>query len=355
MSISTPFECEKLRRWFLTEKRELPWRKTRNPYAIWVSEIMLQQTQVAVVLPYYERWMARFPNVSALAQAPLDEVIKCWEGLGYYSRARHLHAGAHYVLEHFQGVLPASEEELSRIKGLGPYTIGALLSFAFHQKTAAVDGNVIRVLARYYQIEEDILKSSTVKKLRQLAHQLLPEENPWEISEGLIELGATLCQRKPRCGNCPLRGGCQGFKNGLAERLPIKNKKIKIEPLYRAVAVIKHAGQFLLKRGKKGEIMSDLYEFPYFEVGIQGIDVTQLIELVRQTLGLEVYASLPLERIQHGFTRFQVRLDPIQFECHQAHAMEGWEWVNEKNIAHKAFSAGHRRILQQLCTHLAQT
>ena len=155
---------------------------------------MLQQTQVAVVIPYFLHWMQRFPTIHHLAKASLDEVVKAWEGLGYYSRVRHLHEAAKYLVEHFNGQLPSEEEDLKKIKGLGPYTIGAILSFAFHQKKAAVDGNVIRVLTRYFGLEEDISKVATVNKLRQLAQELLPDEEPWIVNEALIELGATLCQ-----------------------------------------------------------------------------------------------------------------------------------------------------------------
>ena len=180
-----------LKKWFLIEQRDLPWRKINDPYAIWISEIMLQQTQVAVVIPYYLKWMQRFPTIQALAEAESDEVIKMWEGLGYYSRARNLHAGARYLIEFFGGILPNNESDLAKIKGLGPYTIGALLSFAFHQKKAAVDGNVMRVMARCYELDDDIAKSKTQKKIRHLVEEILPEDESWIVNEALIELGAT--------------------------------------------------------------------------------------------------------------------------------------------------------------------
>ena len=159
---------------------------------------MLQQTQVSVVIPYFDRWMNRFPTLRHLAKATLDEVIKEWEGLGYYSRARNLHEGARYVLEKHEGILPETREELQKIKGLGPYTIGAIRSFAFHHKAAAVDGNVIRVLARYFKIEDDIAKPKTIQMIRDRAEAILPEIEPWIVAEALIELGATLCTKKLR-------------------------------------------------------------------------------------------------------------------------------------------------------------
>ena len=164
----SPKELIHLKRWFLDQKRDFPWRENPSPYAVWVSEVMLQQTQAAVVISYFERWMQRFPTIQALADAPLEDVIKEWEGLGYYARARNLHAGARYVVENYEGQLPANAEQLYKIKGLGHYTVGAILSFAFQQRKAAVDGNVLRVLARYYGITDDIGKSATVKKCKDL-------------------------------------------------------------------------------------------------------------------------------------------------------------------------------------------
>lgn len=339
---------EHLRQWFLAEKRDLPWRNTSDPYAIWISEVMLQQTQVSVVLAYYLRWMEQFPTIYDLAKAPLDAVIKCWEGLGYYSRARNLHAGAQYVVDHFNGQLPDSEEELSKIKGLGPYTIGAILSFAFHQKKAAVDGNVMRVLARCFQIEEDICQSSTIKKLRLLAEQILPDHDPWVISEALIELGATICQRKARCPLCPLKTSCKSFSNGMADQLPIKKKKIKTEYLYRAVFILQNDLLCLVKRGKKGKIMSDLYEFPFFEVDQKGLPVKKLAEKIHHELRIDVTEGTLLTPVTHGFTRFQARLDPVIFQCKEIVEVAEMEWLPLSDLQQKAFSSGHRRVLQQV-------
>jgi len=333
----------------LANKRELPWRNTTDPYAIWVSEVMLQQTQAAVVIPYFERWMATFPSVQALAEAPLDKVIKAWEGLGYYSRARNLHEGAKWISNELDGRLPDCEEGLARIKGLGPYTIGAILSFAFHQKKAAVDGNVMRVLSRFFHIEEDISKSATQKKLRGLAESLLPDEEPWAVAEGLIELGATVCQKKARCGECPLKSACLSFRHQSMDRLPLNGKKIKTEQLYRAVAIIEHGGCYLVKKGQKGKIMSDLTEFPYLEIPHdRGISIPSFVSLIHKEWGLTVQALGPLETVIHGFTRFQARLDPVRFQCLVRQPMLGFEWESIETLQQRAFSSGHRRIWQMI-------
>lgn len=341
----TSFDHEKLKAWFLAERRDLPWRQDATPYAVWISEVMLQQTQVAVVIPYFLDWMERFPTIEALAKASLDEVIKAWEGLGYYSRARCLHEGAKFIIQEFHGELPNNETDLQKIKGLGPYTIGAILSFAFHQKKAAVDGNVLRVLARYFQIEEDIAKSSTIKRLRTLAQELLPDEESWIVNEGLIELGATICQRKACCDKCPLKQGCLSFRHGVVDQLPIKAKPPKTEYLYRVVMIIQHQDFYLIKRGKKGEIMSDLHEFPYFETTKEGLALEEVVEQIKNHYELDVQCLFPFSEVSQSFTRYQVRLNPILFQCKNSRSVEGFDWISSSNLKHLAFSSGHRKIL----------
>lgn len=342
------FPIEDLKDWFLSNKRSFPWRETQDPYAIWVSEVMLQQTQAVVVVPYFLRWMHRFPNIRILAEAEEKEVIKIWEGLGYYSRARNLHEGARYLIQQGKDTLPNSEEELMKIKGLGPYTIGAILSFAFHQRKAAVDGNVLRVIARCFQIEDDIAKAATQKKFRQLVEQLLPVEEPWIISEALIELGATICQRKPKCRICPLSKECLSYRNYCTDRLPVKSKGPAITHLYRSVTVIAHQGNYLVKKGKKGEIMADLYEFPFFETKEEGLVAEKIIQKVKEEYVLNTHSILELPLVTHGFTRYQVRLTPFLLEVNQAMLIQEFEWLSLEELQNRPFSSGHRRILQHL-------
>lgn len=339
-------ELSKLKNWFLNGCRDLPWRIDPTPYAVWVSEVMLQQTQVSVVIPYFERWMTSFPNIDTLAKAPLDVVIKQWEGLGYYSRARNLHEGARYVMQHFHGQLPSSAQELSQIKGLGPYTIGAILSFAFHQRAAAVDGNVLRVLARYFHIEGAIDKPSTVKQIRELAEDLLPTHEPWIISEALIELGAVTCQKKPNCLACPLKASCKGYLNGKAELLPNRSPRKATEYLYRAVAVMIADNHLLLKRGEQGQIMSDLYEFPYFEV--EKDSSLQELQRTIQAFYPEASFQSTLKEVSHSFTRYQVRLSPLLYHVEEPIYQQGYQWIPFSQLPQLAFSSGHRRLLEQL-------
>jgi A/G-specific adenine glycosylase len=339
---------QKLIQWFHDNKRDLPWRENPNPYAVWVSEIMLQQTQVAVVIPYFLRWMSIFPSISALAEASLDSVIKCWEGLGYYSRARSLHAGARYIVDNYEGVLPTNPEALIKIPGIGPYTCGAILSFAFKQKAPAVDGNVIRVLTRFYNNHSDISKSTTIKEIWSTAAAILPDKEPWSFNEALIELGATICNRAPKCFQCPLNSSCKAYAENTVAELPFKSAKTQIEQLYRAVAVIKAENKLLVRRGAQGKLMSDLHEFPYFESKSPERDIHWLSGNIRQTFGIDTKFNCDLPDIEHSFTRYRVKLFPAILTSKAAHHIDGYQWLSQKELEQLAFSSGHRRILQLL-------
>ena len=340
------FDNESLVQWFGDEQRDLPWRRSLDPYAVWVSEVMLQQTQVSVVIPYFERWMAQFPTIQSLATAPLDAVLKAWEGLGYYSRARHLHAGAQMVLENYGGRVPDDPKELAKIKGLGPYTIGAIRSFAFHHKAAAVDGNVIRVIARYFAIEEDMGRPSSVQKIHKAVNALLPDHEPWVVSEALIELGAVVCAKKPKCSVCPLKKTCSGYRLGIGASLPKKLKKVKYESLSRSVAVVSCQGALLVRRCAAGEVMRDLYEFPYCdnEQDVKKEPIDALKKFLLETHLLDVTYKETLPEVSHSFTRFRVKLLPFLFKSRKLTSTAIWQWVPVEELAKLPFSSGHRRI-----------
>ena len=340
-----------LKRWFLEHRRSLPWREEPTPYAVWVSEIMLQQTQVSVVIPYFERWMQRFPTIQALADAPLEAVLKAWEGLGYYSRARNLHAGARYVVEYHHGELPASAEYLQKIKGLGDYTVGAIQSFAFHQRAAAVDGNVLRVLARYFGLADDISKGTTQRKFREIALGLLPQKEPWIVSEALIELGATICTRNPKCVECPLRSSCQAYAKGIAETLPVKSAKVATKALYRLVAVVSCQGRLLVGRAAKGKIMADLFEFPYIEIESSTLGIEEqkrhLHVKLQQEMVLRAHWKRSLPEVKHSFTRYRALLMPHYYIAKEIKPVDGYEWLTVDELKEQPFSSGHRKILSQ--------
>ena len=321
-------DSQVLHEWIDENRRSFPWRKKRTPYRVWISEVMLQQTRASVVIPYFERWMKRFPDLESLSEAPLEEVIKAWEGLGYYGRARNLHEGAKQIVKHFGGQFPSEREHLENIKGVGPYTLNAILSFAFHEKTAAVDGNVARVLSRYFLIEEDIRRSATKKKLQVLADESLDAKQPWKTAEALIELGAMLCLPKPVCGVCPLAAECQANLEGKAEQLPLNGKEAQLTLLTRSVAVIEANDAILLKKGSAGKVMADLYEFPWFE-GLQ----TPLAKYLKDLWGLKTSFIRTLPFVQHSFTRYRARLFPIHLHAEERkESLNGFISIRQANF-----------------------
>lgn len=256
---------------FRSVRRDLPWRRSRDPYAIWISEIMLQQTRVAAVVPYFERWMARFPTITSLAEAPLDDVLAAWSGLGYYSRARNLHRCAREVVASHDGALPASATALRGLPGIGPYTAGAIASIAFDQPEPLVDGNVARVLARVYAIDDDIKSPAAVRVLWRLAGQMVPERAPGDFNQGLMELGATVCTPlSPACLLCPLATLCRARAQGREHelpRMPARRRPHEL-PLIDARALwIERRDALLLARRRPEGLYGGLWELPQAEAG----------------------------------------------------------------------------------------
>lgn len=257
--------------WYRSVRRDLPWRRSRDPYHIWVSEIMLQQTRVETVIPYFNRFMEWFPTVEALAYAPEEQVLKAWEGLGYYSRARNLQAAAREVCELYGGKVPDTKEGVAGLKGVGPYTAGAILSIAFNKPEPAVDGNVMRVLSRYLMLEEDIAKASTRVGIEKLAQALIPEGAAGDFNQALMELGATVCTPKAaHCLPCPVMEFCGARLAGRVEELPVKAKAKPPRPERRAVALVEgegaHAGRVLVRQRPADGLLARLWELPHVQL-----------------------------------------------------------------------------------------
>lgn len=288
--------------WYLSNKRSLPWRKTTDPYRIWLSEIMLQQTRVAQGLPYYERFITAFPGVHDLSAAPLDEVLKLWQGLGYYSRARNLHSTAKYISEERDGVFPDSFKELKNLKGVGEYTAAAIASFCFKEPVAVVDGNVYRVLARYFNIDLPINSTEGIKHFKTLANELMPGDDPATYNQAIMEFGALQCTPKnPDCENCPLNSGCLALQQNKVGELPVKLKKTKLKKRYFNYLVFASEDNSTLieKRIGKG-IWEGLYQFPLIETK-QPVRLKQLTseEKFRGIIGeslfdIELYNEEPI-------------------------------------------------------------
>jgi len=257
--------------WYRKHRRDLPWRRSRNPYYIWISEVMLQQTRVDTVIPYFHRFIERFPTVESLAEAPEEDVLKLWEGLGYYSRARNLQGAVREVHERYGGIVPNTKEEISSLKGVGPYTSGAVLSIAYNIPEPAVDGNVMRVLSRYFLIEEDIMKGSTRVWMEKLAKELIPDGAAGDFNQGLMELGALVCTpRSPHCLTCPVMAHCAAREAGMEEALPVKKKAKPPRPEHRMAALIEgtgaQAGRVLIRQRPQEGLLARMWELPHAEV-----------------------------------------------------------------------------------------
>ena len=252
--------------WFKENHRELIFRKDKNPYSIWVSEIMAQQTRIDSMLPYYEKWMKDYPTIVALANAPIEKVLKSWEGLGYYNRARKLHEGAKQVIQDYNGVLPDDYDELLKISGIGPYTAGAIASIAYNKEVPAVDGNVLRVISRLYELEDDISKQKTIKKVRVIVQDLMKGSNPSDFTQGLMELGALVCMPQViLCKSCPLNSMCHAFNNHTQMNYPIKSKAKKSPEYFYKTLIIIHENKILLSKDDRDGLMKDFYRLPQYE------------------------------------------------------------------------------------------
>ncbi|GAP09043.1 A/G-specific DNA-adenine glycosylase [Bellilinea caldifistulae] len=301
--------AERLLIWYRNYRRVLPWRGTNDPYAVWVSEIMLQQTRVETVIPYYRRWMEQFPTLQHLAQAEEQQVLKAWEGLGYYSRARSLHRAARLVVEKYQGQIPASTKELMRLPGVGRYTAAAVASIAFGQDEPALDGNLRRVAARLFNVS--LPARSPEGEAQILAHLRahLPPGQAGNFNQALMDLGAMICTpRKPACGDCPLAEWCQSRRLGVQEERPVLTRRAAPPLITVTAAVIWRDGKVLLTRRPANGLLGGLWEFP----GGKQEDGETLVEClrreIREELGVEIEIGEPLGVYRHAYTHFKVTL-----------------------------------------------
>lgn len=329
--------------WFAEAARVMPWRTEKNPYYIWVSEIMLQQTQVATVMPYFERFIARFPTVKALASAPLDDVLKHWEGLGYYSRARNLHKGAQYVVEHFYAQVPRTPAAIREIPGIGPYSAGAILSIAYGVPEPAIDGNVIRVFSRLFALKTTFDKAQPKRDLEALVRQHIPADAAGDFNQALMELGALICRPKnPDCEGCPVAAFCQARTEGDPTRYPFKGKKTAVKAVTLPVVWLQNEqGQVLVcKQNEKG-IFKGLWCLPAravlndpewgFVVEDQGVITTIEHTLTHRQLTLEVHQALLLR---------QPKTLP-----------QDWAWVEpQENYTH-AIPVAYQKVFRFMVEH----
>ncbi|MDR0582521.1 MAG: A/G-specific adenine glycosylase [Prevotellaceae bacterium] len=258
--------AKELLKWYHAHRRSLPWKRTNDPYKIWLSEIILQQTRVEQGEPYYLRFMERFPTVQDLAAAPLDEVLRLWQGLGYYSRARHLHDTAQQIVAGYGGRFPRSREALLKLKGIGPYTAAAIASFAFNEVAPAIDGNGYRILSRVFGIDEPVDTGAGKKLFAELAEELIPPAHPGDFNQALMDFGSLVCTpARPLCTDCPLSAGCHASAHKSVEKFPVKSKRTAIRTRYFYYLFIRHKNSVFIRKRTEKDIWQGLYEFPLIE------------------------------------------------------------------------------------------
>jgi A/G-specific adenine glycosylase len=289
--------------WYAANRRDLPWRRTRDPYRILVAEYLLQRTRIASGRPYFERFIARFPTVQDLAAASLDDVLVAWEGLGFYRRARHLHAAARAIVEGHGGQVPSSYESLAALPGMGPYTAGAVASIAFGIPVPAVDGNVTRVIARLFRVHREITDPVARRHIAALASRLISLEDPGAFNQAMMELGATICvPRSPACGRCPLGDLCLAHAAGEERKIPVPPRRKAIRAVPVAFALVESKGRVLLVRRKPGELLGGLWGLPGGEVPPGRAARASLSDLVKGQTGLRVAIGEPWSRVERTFS-----------------------------------------------------
>lgn len=354
---------QKLLDWYWQNARELPWRQgAGHPYETWVSEIMLQQTQVQTVIPYYKRFMEWFPTVRDLAKAPEEKLLKAWEGLGYYSRVRNMQVAAQCIVDDYDGRFPMTAKELQQLKGIGPYTAGAIASIAFNQVVPAVDGNVLRVYARLFAIADDIRKPKTVKQITECVEETMSKTHPGDFNQALMDLGSLYCTAKNwNCSSCPLKEECQAYQMKTVENYPYKSKAVKPKDhYYLALAVQNRSTQkYYIEQRPSTGLLANLWQFPLIEVSME---TYQMIQRFSTTDGLRVaeeqspfldilpkdiiWQTQPKAEVHHVFSHQKWHI-LLAYGIDVGDGLDGI-WIDENSRHDYAFSTVQQKLWEQL-------
>jgi A/G-specific adenine glycosylase len=340
--------------WSEANGRPLPWRDIGDPYRVWISEIMLQQTTVAAVVPYYERFLQRFPTLESLAESDETDVLRLWEGLGYYSRARNLHRGARDVMDRFHGEIPQEIDQLQSLPGIGRYTAGAIASFAFDRRAPIVEANTLRLFARLLGYEGDPRSQIGQQALWSFAEEILPQSSPGRFNQALMDLGATICVPvEPRCPDCPMQRWCRAFQTNRVAAIPRPASRPAITEVTAFAVALRRDGRYLLRQCRPGERWAGLWDFPRFEIA--AIDETpevepRLLELVRELTGLRVTLGPQLAQFRHSVTRFRITLNCVtaEFRSGRLRSGETWAWISPASQSEYPLSTTGRKLANRL-------
>ncbi len=347
---STRRIAKALLKWFRANARALPWRRTRNPYAIWISEVMLQQTQVKTVIPYWTGWMKHLPTVQSLARASDERVLKLWEGLGYYSRARNLHKAAKIIVSEQRAEFPRTFDAILGLPGIGRYTAGAICSIAFNQPQPVLDGNVVRVLTRVFGISGNPKERRTNERLWQLASELVLEAASEQsgcshLNQALMELGAVIClPQMPKCESCPLRRCCAALATDRVNRLPNLPARVPTTERHFLAFVVNSNGHFLVHQRPDGIVNQRLWEFPNVEV--TNGEARQPKSIAEKLLGLRLASLENVGVIRHSITRYRIAVDV--FRCTVQRKSKAGQWLTLEEVDQRALTSAHRKILAKI-------
>lgn len=343
--------ANRLMKWFDGRERDLPWIDDGTPYHIWVSEIMLQQTQIATVIDYYKRFIKKFPNVKKLAAADLDDVLKMWEGLGYYRRARQLHAAAKVITDQHNGNFPTRFDDVRALPGIGRYTAAAILSIATDQPLAILEGNTIRLFARLTALKEDTTKSSSQQGLWEFSERLLPQKRPGDFNQALMDLGREICKPKePRCDDCLVSDYCLTYVHRLQDQIPVRGRKMIYEDLHEAIVLIERKGKFLMRKCQPGERWAGLWDFPRAAIESQNV-TDQIRQSVCEQTGLQTEIQSLDKTIKHAVTKYRIRLDCYQsvLTTGRLHSKSHFKWKTTLEIDSLPLSTTGRKFAKLFC------
>ncbi len=348
------FPSEELVQWFRDHRRDLSWRGDRSPYEIWVAEVMLQQTRVSTVEQYYDEFLEEFPTVQALSEATQDDVLKAWEGMGFYARARRLHGAARTVVQEHDGNLPSNYKELKELSGIGDYTAAAIEAFAFNGDRPVMDGNVQRVISRWAGIETPIDRADTDARIRDILDNALGlTETPGELSEGLMELGALICTpSRPDCVDCPLSDSCEAYQRDRVEQLPVTRESEEKPHHEIAVAVIHEDDEFLISRRPEEKMLGGLWEFPGGKLEDGETLAAALRREMKEELGIGIQVGQKITKVPHEYSHLSINLHAYYCEIEEGPptSREGqkWKWVQQENLGEFAFPKANKEVLEIL-------
>ncbi len=347
--------AKNLTSWYKENQRSLPWRLNPAPYHTLISEFMAQQTQIKTLIPYYHRWLKKYPTVEAVASASIDDILKSWEGLGYYSRAKNLHKTCQIIVEKFKGEIPSSSEELIKLPGIGTYIAAAIASIAFKEHIAVVDGNVLRVVTRLYGLEDDIGKEKTKLNIQKRLNREIKQCDPGDFNQGLMELGATICTPKlPNCNECPITTICYAKNMNSIEKFPVKQKKPPVPHFTIVVGIIKNQnGKILITKRKANQLLGGLWEFPGGKVKENETLESALEREIKEEVNLNVTLNGFLCKVNHAYSHFKITMHA--FQCYtdnikniKCNSADNYKWIEKNQLNEFAFPKANRVIIENL-------